>query len=83
MPDFPAAHSMDTTWFAIDADGYVGVFDSDEGKKVFTKKIPLSIDGLSQKVNFTLAPDEFMKGTYTVEIWYQKNLIGRVTKSLI
>jgi hypothetical protein len=28
MSDFPAAHSMDTTWFAIDADGYVGMFDS-------------------------------------------------------
>ncbi len=31
MTDFPAAHSMDTTWFAIDADGYVGIFDSGEG----------------------------------------------------
>jgi hypothetical protein len=28
--DYPAAHSMDTTWFAIDADGYVGVFDTGE-----------------------------------------------------
>lgn len=31
MTDFPAAHSMDTTWFAIDADGYVGIFDTSEG----------------------------------------------------
>jgi hypothetical protein len=29
-PDFPAAHSMDTTWFAIDRDGHVGVFDTGE-----------------------------------------------------
>jgi hypothetical protein len=28
--DYPAAHSMDTEWFAIDADGNVGVFDSGE-----------------------------------------------------
>ncbi|MBO0867791.1 MAG: hypothetical protein J2P15_04425 [Micromonosporaceae bacterium] len=28
--DYPAAHSMDTAWFAIDADGHVGVFDSGE-----------------------------------------------------
>jgi hypothetical protein len=34
MSYFPAAHSMDTTWFAIDADGYVGVFDSGEGGAV-------------------------------------------------
>jgi hypothetical protein len=27
--DFPAAHSMDTTWFAVDEDGYVGYFISD------------------------------------------------------
>jgi hypothetical protein len=34
MIDFPAAHSMDTTWFAIDADGCIGIFDSDEGGAV-------------------------------------------------
>jgi hypothetical protein len=28
--DYPAAHSMDTHWFAIDADGNVGIFDSGE-----------------------------------------------------
>ena len=28
--DFPAAHSMDTDWFAVDADGNVGLFDSTE-----------------------------------------------------
>lgn len=34
MPDFPAAHSMDTTWFAIDADGCVGQFSTNEGGAV-------------------------------------------------
>ncbi|AFY94281.1 hypothetical protein [Chamaesiphon minutus] len=34
MSDFPAAHSMDATWFAIDADGCVGVFESNEGGAV-------------------------------------------------
>lgn len=28
--DYPAAHSMDTTWFAMDIDGHVAVFDSGE-----------------------------------------------------
>ena len=28
--DFGAAHSMDTTWFAVDRDGHVAVFDSGE-----------------------------------------------------
>lgn len=30
MKDYPAAHSMDTTWFAVDADGKVGRFESSE-----------------------------------------------------
>lgn len=28
--DYPAAHSMDTTWFAVDSDGCVGRFSSSE-----------------------------------------------------
>ncbi|MCA8997796.1 MAG: hypothetical protein KDA80_12445, partial [Planctomycetaceae bacterium] len=28
--DFPAAHSMDTTWFAVDADGHIGAFETEE-----------------------------------------------------
>lgn len=34
MQDFPAAHSMDTEWFAVDADGNIGIFDSGEGGAV-------------------------------------------------
>jgi hypothetical protein len=29
-PDFPAAHSMDTEWFAVDADGNVAIFETGE-----------------------------------------------------
>src|SRR4051812_43870063 len=37
MPDdFPAAHSMDCEWFAVDRDGYVAVFDSGEAGAVPT-----------------------------------------------
>ena len=30
MSDYPAAHSMDTEWFAVDADGHVAVFETGE-----------------------------------------------------
>jgi hypothetical protein len=30
MPDFSAAHSMDTAWFAVDAQGHVGYFNTGE-----------------------------------------------------
>ncbi len=28
--DFPAGHSMDTDWFALDEEGHVGRFDTGE-----------------------------------------------------
>ena len=34
MSDYPAAHSMDTEWFAVDADGRVGSFWSGEDGSV-------------------------------------------------
>ena len=34
--DCPAAHSMDTIWFAVDADGNIGVFDTGEAGAVPT-----------------------------------------------
>ena len=36
-PDFPAAHSMDTTWFAVDRDGHVAAFESGEAGAVPTE----------------------------------------------
>ncbi len=32
--DYPAAHSMDTTWFAVDAQGHIGMFSSGEAGAV-------------------------------------------------
>ena len=29
-PDYPAAHSMDTDWYAVDADGHVAIFSTGE-----------------------------------------------------
>jgi hypothetical protein len=30
VDDFPAAHSMDTTWYAVDSAGHIGVFETGE-----------------------------------------------------
>lgn len=30
LTDYPAAHSMDTDWFAVDADGKIGLFNTNE-----------------------------------------------------
>ncbi|MBW4621329.1 MAG: hypothetical protein KME17_18465 [Cyanosarcina radialis HA8281-LM2] len=34
MQDYPAAHSMDTDWFAVDVEGNLGFFSSSEGGAV-------------------------------------------------
>jgi hypothetical protein len=34
QPDYPAAHSMDATWYAVDKHGHVGVFDTGAGGAV-------------------------------------------------
>ena len=41
MTDYPAAHSMDSTWFAVDADGNIAVFDTGEGGCVPEGDFPL------------------------------------------
>ena len=44
--DFPAAHSMDTDWFAVDVDGRLAYFDSGEvgparvGKSMRNRVVP-------------------------------------------
>jgi hypothetical protein len=40
--EYPAAHSMDTSWYAVDADGHVAVFYSGENGHA-----PLNYDGPS------------------------------------
>ena len=43
--DFPAGHSMDTDWFAVDKDGNVAVFDSDQEGAV-----PIEIEGQTNRL---------------------------------
>jgi hypothetical protein len=50
MQDFPAAHSMDTTWFAIDADGCVARFTTNEGGAV-PKEFPETKNENTEKKN--------------------------------
>jgi hypothetical protein len=71
MQDFPAAHSMDMTWFAIDADGYVGIFDSDEGGAVpkdLTNIGKDRIDDRSQLLDLLLKDKQGVQDIKSVEI---------------
>jgi len=44
--DFPAAHSMDTNWFAVDKDGQVAFFVSDENGSVPNGASEVDVEGL-------------------------------------
>jgi hypothetical protein len=46
--NFPAAHSMDTEWFAIDADGNIGIFASGEGGAVPQTNDPPFVESQAQ-----------------------------------
>src|SRR5215472_6714827 len=52
--DFPAAHSMDATWFAVDKDGHVAVFTSGEGGAI-PNKVDESIGQDDDEVQSALA----------------------------
>ena len=64
--DFPAAHSMDTTWFAVDRDGHVGYFDSGEAGAV-----PLAgevedpgplLQAMARVVSASVMPEQDLQG---------------------
>ena len=46
MTDYPAAHSMDTEWFAIDKDGHVAYLTSG------AYAIPATVDNFYDGYNF-------------------------------
>lgn len=53
MQDFPAAHSMDTEWFAVDADGNIALFDSGEGGAVPESNDMLQKDAQAKGMSMT------------------------------
>src|SRR5689334_11564350 len=59
--DFPAAHSMDTAWYAVDHDGYVGFFDT--GEEGHIPRGALTVDDAS----LPPLPDGLRDGLFTFD----------------
>ncbi len=80
--DYPAAHSVDTEWFAIDEDGYIALFGSGlEGAvpDVFANKFrdrDLGYDALFKLVIDHLPKDE--KGWFYLEC--DHNLVKEIIR---
>lgn len=61
-----------------------GRFDSKEGKRIYSCKVKFEYaKGENKKLSFALNSDRFQKGTYSMQLYYKGNLIGRITKTLI
>ncbi len=59
-----------------------GTFETKEGKKVYSRKIIFNADTIEKQVNFSLTPDNFSKGNYTMQVWYNGSMIAKMIKTL-
>jgi hypothetical protein len=59
-----------------------GTFETKEGKKVYSRKISFEPAQEDKQLNFSLTPDNFLKGDYTLQIWYNGKMIAKAVKTL-
>lgn len=59
-----------------------GIFETREGKKVYSHKISFERAIEEKQLNFSLTPDNFIKGDYILQIWYNGKMIGKTIKTL-
>jgi hypothetical protein len=59
-----------------------GTFETAEGKKIYSRKLYAETDSEEKQLNFSLTPDRFLKGDYTMQIWYNGNMIAKMIKKL-
>lgn len=54
-----------------------------EGKKRYTRKVKFEyLKGENKKLSFSLNPDDYQKGTYTVQLYHNGLMIGQASKTL-
>jgi hypothetical protein len=60
-----------------------GMFVTKAGKKIYSCKLRCETSqGESQQLNFSLSADRYQKGTYTMKIYHNGVLIGKMSKAL-
>lgn len=60
-----------------------GSFDTDGGKKIYSRKIKFDYNkGEARRINFSVPADNIQKGTYTLQVYNNGKVIGRVAKSV-
>lgn len=59
-----------------------GTFITAEGKKVYSYKLRFDNGREPKRLLFSLSPDNYQRGNYTMQVWYNGTLVGRVMKTL-
>ena len=59
-----------------------GTFLTSEGKKVYSYKMRFDNSHEPKRLLFSLSPDNYQKGNYTMQVWYNGTMLGRVMKTL-
>jgi hypothetical protein len=60
-----------------------GTFDTPEGKKNYSDKMHFDYSpGEAKKLQLSLSSEKFQKGNYTIQIYYNGSVIGKMVKSL-
>lgn len=60
-----------------------GTFDTPDGKKNYSDKIHFDYTaGELKKLQLSLSTEKFQKGNYTIQIYYNGSIIGKMVKSL-
>ena len=60
-----------------------GSFDTDGGKKIYSRKIKFDYNkGEARRINFSVPADNIQKGTYTLQVYNNGKVIGRVAKTV-
>ena len=60
-----------------------GTFLTDEGKKIYSYKLRFDYNrGEAKRLLFSLSADKYQKGNYTMQVYYNGMMIGKMLKTL-
>jgi hypothetical protein len=60
-----------------------GIFNTPEGKKIYSYKLSFDYSrGEAKKLLFSLSADKYQKGNYTMQVYHNGAVIGRMSKTL-
>lgn len=61
-----------------------GAFETAEGRKIYSYQVRFDYaKGETKPLRFSLGSDRFMQGNYTMQLYYNGHVIGRLTKTLM